>query len=589
MTGQMVAGTLLVLLTWGFALVAMTVLGLPLVMLAGRTIDLLALRVSMWAGLLVAVLLILATGILVPLRSGSAAVAVGLVLGVMLAVTLLARPRWRRPPRGAITRRSRPGLWAVALAAGLVTAYLAAAALGPVTNYDSGLYHLGAISYAGDYATIPGLANIYQAFGYNTSEFPFAAFLGNGPWDGQGFRMANGLIVTVMSADLVLRFAARRRSVGASVLLIGAVAVWVPLVALVDFLVTSPTSDSVVMVLSIVSLAYLADALRHTADFGRNASGAFATAFLAFTLRPTMAAFVAGVVAVLVLRGWRIRGLASVPLVRLPAVLGAVAVLVVVVQSVRDYLLSGWLQYPLSIWHFDVDWLAIDPVNSREATLGAARNPFDFENSIHGWSWVGPWLARVPLQWGIYQFAALAVFAIGVALLAHRRGVAPLFSRSLLLLMLPSLLAVAGWWLLSPPSFRFIWGPLFGLAVAPAGWWLHSIARLPRSTKATPIVPLAAVTALVVVVLVVAYGAVVKIDGAALTEQREFALGPVHVGYAMAPIPVSETIDQVMGSGLVLRLPTPTDQCWGAYPLCTPLIESDVSMRGPSIQDGFAP
>ena len=58
MTGQMVAGTLLVLLTWGFALVAMTVLGLPLVMLAGRTIDLLALRVSMWAGLLVAVLLL---------------------------------------------------------------------------------------------------------------------------------------------------------------------------------------------------------------------------------------------------------------------------------------------------------------------------------------------------------------------------------------------------------------------------------------------------------------------------------------------------------------------------------------------------
>lgn len=105
----------------------------------------------------------------------------------------------------------RPGLWAVALAAGLVTAYLAAAALGPVTNYDSGLYHLGAISYAGDYATIPGLADIYQAFGYNTSEFPFAAFLGNGPWDGQGFRMASGLIVTVMSADLVLRFAARRQ------------------------------------------------------------------------------------------------------------------------------------------------------------------------------------------------------------------------------------------------------------------------------------------------------------------------------------------------------------------------------------------
>ena len=60
----------------------------------------------------------------------------------------------------------------MALAAAVV--YLAVAALGPVTNYDSGLYHLGAIRYAADFATIPGLANLYFPFGYGNAEFPLA-------------------------------------------------------------------------------------------------------------------------------------------------------------------------------------------------------------------------------------------------------------------------------------------------------------------------------------------------------------------------------------------------------------------------------
>ena len=75
----------------------------------------------------------------------------------------------------------------------------------------------------------------------------------------------------------------------------------------------------------------------------------------------------------------------------------------------------------------------------------------------------------------------------------------------------------------------------------------------------------------------------------AATHERQFALGPVSVTYAVAPVAVAETVDRVMPSGLVLRSPATGDQCWDAYPLCTPLIESGVSGRGNSIQDGFVP
>ncbi len=148
----------------------------------------------------------------------------------------------------------------------IAAVFLAFAALGPVTNYDTGLYHLGAIKYASEYSTITGLANLYFPFGYNTSLYPFAAFLGNGPWGSEGFRLANGLIVAVLICDLVLRLFAsrgdlRRLSVGSWILFVAVLIALVPLVALSDYWVTSPSSDAPVMLLTFASCAYLADGL----------------------------------------------------------------------------------------------------------------------------------------------------------------------------------------------------------------------------------------------------------------------------------------------------------------------------------------
>ncbi len=127
-------------------------------------------------------------------------------------------------------------------------AYLALAALGPLTNYDSGLYHLGAVEYSRLFPAIPGLASVYSPLGYATAEFPLAAALSAGPWGSEGLRLANGLLMAALALDVALRALQGRRGPGFFVAAVGLVAAWVPLLALSDYWVTSPSQDTAALV-----------------------------------------------------------------------------------------------------------------------------------------------------------------------------------------------------------------------------------------------------------------------------------------------------------------------------------------------------
>lgn len=463
--------------------------------------------------------------------------------------------------------------------------YLAVAALGPVTNYDTGLYHLGAIAYAGDYRSIPGLANLYFPLGYANAHFPLAAFLGNGPWDGIGYRLINGLLVAALAADLLLRGWRRARGVGFFILAVGSAATMVPLVALSDYWVTSPTSDSAVLVLGVVASADLGDAMARPALAASSGSVAVMLGILTVMLRPTMIVFaIACMVLWLALlwrapRDFKVRGA--------PLLVFCVGLIAGVVMSVRDVILSGWLQYPLSLVPVNVPWRAADPAQYRTPTLGAARNPDDLWAAAEGWGWVSAWFSRLPQQWEVFEFAALAAASIFLVILAARVA-RPLRGRALLLLMTPSMAAVIFWWVATPPSFQFIWGPLFTLVGIPAGWrlwrlWCRGEGRWPAKA-----VWMTALGVAVPIVGVVAFSALARFDASGLTEQRTWSLG-VDVPYAVAPVPPAAVREAALSSGLEVLIPTESDQCWSAYPLCTPHAGGSARLRGPAIQEGFLP
>jgi hypothetical protein len=561
-------GAVLVVLTWILALAVLSGFGLVVALAVSPSRKIASLlRLALWWGLGLISVLALIVSLFTRLGGPTAAVIV-LVAAGFLGTVGFAVLRRRAPVWGV----SRPGWggWLLVSVLTLASVYLAVAALGPVTNYDSGLYHLGAIRYAADYPAIPGLANLYFPFGYGTAHFPLAALLTNGPWGVEGFRLLNGLILTMASIDLALRALQRKLGPGFYVLAVGMTATLVPMVALSDYWVTSPSQDSTALALTVVASAYLTDAIRGTRDWLAAASTSIVIATTLTLIRPTAGTYLVGLLVILMAVVTR-RRVSAKHLWRLATLSLGVGVIALVATTARDRVLSGWFQYPLSVMSFEVPWRAADPTAAREATLGFHRNPADLWNSIDSWNWVGPWLTdRIP-QWETYELLAMfLVAAIAVPLAVARAPKRRIISR-IALSVAPSAVAVVVWWGFTPPSYRFAWGALITLASVPIGWSLWSLLNYPSSRERprnqSQSLLLAALAA--PVLMVVVFSSAFRLNIEAMNEQWNVNVG-VEIPVAIAPVleaPV-RTID--LEASPTLLVPTESDQCWGTYPLCTP-------------------
>ena len=542
-------GGLLVLVTW-FALTLILIsVGLPFVRTGqkGPTPSRLpALATASWWGLGVLVLVGYALAFVQPLGS----ITTALFMLVLTAVLGAIGWRWvlRSPSKRAKWGR---GAKALALALGIAWIYLAFAALGPVTHYDAGLYQWAAVQYAADYQVIPGLANLYGPLGYASAEPVLGALLGATPWGTEGFRLLNGLFLILLGANAIARFISAPKRPGTAILLAGTALVYPPMIWMADFWVTSPTPDLPVLVLAVIAAAYLADLATDSKDANRGTMPTIIVLAAVMTaLRPTAAALAAGlVVTAIAISAYRRQPPGALPTITSAALAIATAALI----AARDRMLSGWLQYPLSIYPFDVPWRAPDPEGLRQATLGFARDPENWQQATQGWTWVGPWLARFPEQWEPWWL--LAALTTAGTLLALAKSSNPRW-RPLLAVCAPYVFAVLLWFTISPPAFRFGWGPLFGLVAVLLGWGLW---RRALFVPASVVVA----TGIGVVAIVSTF---IRLDWASPT-QAESWLG---IPYEVAPLPVPPVEEFTTDSGLVLLVPTDTDQCWSRYPLCTP-------------------
>jgi hypothetical protein len=338
--------------------------------------------------------------------------------------------------------------------------------------------------------------------------------------------------------------------------------------------------------LTLVAVSYFSDALTGKKAWQGDAAVALVIGLLLISLRPTMVAFTSAMIAIIIFFALRLRrtsdesGPANKPLWLLVA-MGGIAL--ALVQSARDYLLSGWLQYPLSVFRFNVDWAASDPVWARTATLGAARDPANLWEAAENWAWIPGWFARLPSQWEPFELVLLLVAAI-ICLIAAVRLTHALRWRGLLLAMVPSVVTVLVWFFASPPSFRFAWGPLFSLGVIPLGWALYSLARSQSIGRA--VAPVLSIGLTSVLIILIGYCAIARLD-TTWTKDRAFTLGPVQINYRVTPIPVPDTKQQELPGGLVIFTPVPSDQCWDVYPLCVGQNSGEIRQRGQSLQDGF--
>ena len=567
---QIVAGVLVVLVSLALGVATLALLGLPWATVAARNNSrATVLRHSLWWGFLVTSILALTVNQFTGLGSPTAGAT---LLGAVIVSGLLGLRALRRAKPSRIRPPAR-STWLLVGTVTLFTVVLAFRVLGPVTNFDSGLYHLGAIQYAEQFAAIPGLANVYFAYGYATPQFPLAALMTWSPMGIEGFRALNSLILLIALMDLVIRFVQREKSAGKYVLAVGLSVVAFTMLPLADYWVVSPTQDASVFTLIVVAGAYLSEALS-----GKRWVPPAATSVVicvsAVLLRPTMIAFaatVAIVVIVLTVRrrsSWGPQHLGSALVVTV-----AVSIAAVLVSMLRDYVLSGWWQYPLSSFPFNVDWRAPDPTEARMATLGAARDPSNLWQAAESWSWLPAWWSRAVSAWELYAFAVLVVIALVCVVLFRPPRIA-------LAAMAPSFVATVFWFTLTPPSFRFAWGPLFTGATIAVGWslWTRSTARSTtvRDTTLGVSLVLAATVALTIVF---------RLDVSSISE-TSVARG-IPVTFAVTPLTTTDIAEVALPSGLPALTPTEGDQCWAAFPLCSPQLPVTLRLRGQDLQSGL--
>lgn len=561
-----------------------------------------ALRVSLWTGFAILVLLALVPNFFVPLVSTTQVIIAIAVTAVALVAWILVRMR----SRGATAAPwVRPGWWVLVpiIAFVGITLLFAHLSFGPLSNYDSGLYHLNAIQFAAEYRTIPGLANMSDRYGTNVSAFNLAAAMANSPWGIEAFRMLVGLFAVLAATDMSLRLLdGHRRSLrqpGFYVLGLS-LALSLPFIAGgASYWLTSPSPDTTALLMTVVAGAYLADALasRETAW----TQVALVTAALAASIRTQLWVFFAAVVLALLIRAivvrqaghswWKPSGATGLGII--------IAALLFIVMMIRDVIISGWLLFPAPYAPMPVDWRVTDTAGVREWLLAWARSPgSDPAQTLSSWDWFWPWVSGAVNDWAIRGAFGMVGLAV-VVLFALRWRPAPEGGASegfagwgLLLAMVTPLLTILVWFFTAPDP-RFAWGAILLVGAIPAGFalaWLgDQVPEREGTTWSGNRLSATALSGLVVLtVLPVATAGLLQIRGfiAEGWQAREFTFGPITVTAAVNPVPVSEVQDFMLNSGQMVTVPVGTDQCWMAFPLCRPYPDPTIFFSGTSIADG---
>jgi hypothetical protein len=203
--------------------------------------------------------------------------------------------------------------------------------------------------------------------------------------------------------------------------------------------------------------------------------------------------------------------------------------------------------------------------------------------SVDGFNWVGVWFVDRFSQWETYLFLLLALTVVVVAL---RVRVNRSFWRGVVLSGLPSLVAVLAWFTLTPPSYRFAWGPLFTLFTIVLGWllWKASLSQIVIARSAV-------VGGALAIALVTVFSAGFRLDWDAIDQDSSWTLG-VSIPYQVAPVVSVPVVEQLLPSGVSVLVPVDSDQCWDNYPLCTPAPSAGLTLRSGDtgdISSGFLP
>lgn len=370
----------------------------------------------------------------------------------------------------------------------LVWVTVAAMAIGPDRQYDTGLYHLQSVRWAQAYAVVPGLANVDGRFGTNSSFFLFAALTDAIRIHGSTLRLASGLMFLPVIVQGILRVhaAVMGRNKMDSVGWFQTLLVPVTLVQARQY-ASAMSPDGVVFLLTVVVSAELLrifcierkshDENLSESELDYRVFGMILLTAIAVTVKVSIAIFAMGSVALAVWKWWTPPAASSTSvaapgssarvarLVRmfLPAIIAAV------LWIAHGVVLSGYIAYPSTIGSFPVDWRTPASVIRSDADwiFAWARSPgMEPRAVLTNRDWIPRWLAAITRDRDV--LGAAFALAIGVALaFASRRQRSRLANPGAghaYIVLLPSVCFMA-FWLFTAPAVRFAIGPIWVIGI----------------------------------------------------------------------------------------------------------------------------
>jgi len=408
---------------------------------------------TMVQGFLLLHVVFMAAHFVTPLSGWEVRVAVGL-----LAVTGLLRG-------GRIALRPRR-TWLMIVGLSLASVALATVT---VSNYDAGFYYHSMIAHLRGDNVVIGLANLHHRLGNWSGSLSLAAFLESGPWGGDGYRLANPLVILVVliaAAPRVLRVLGGRQSTGDVLAVIAVPLCLVEFLRSPGFFVAAPTPDTGFSLIAVLAIAALVDVIVERSD--RAAAETLTWSSLALIYRPTglVLALLAAVVLVYALKRPQMARLARVTSL---AALGALAHFGMTVA------LTGFPVFPISTLPEIVSWSVPQDMRAYQVRIvqTIARAAGEQAVGTEGWSWVGPWITRNRR----FTFEVAALLSAGVAMLGFGRHSRRLGSA---LLAIGVVTLPVGFWFWSAPDPRFGLGLVYAWAVLPLALAVNSLVESSR-------------------------------------------------------------------------------------------------------------
>jgi hypothetical protein len=464
--------------------------------------------------------------------------------------------------------------------------WIASRSMMPPTNDDSGGYHFNAIRWINAFPIVPGLGNLHGRLAFNQSFFPYAAALNFYPFFEHGRSLANSflLLLTIVSFVQFLRPVLNRpaRQAESHPFQYAAVLFALPILVCLTLNsdgLASPTPDLASTLLQLLMFVILVRGVAEWREGERQqdyrATVLAILAATAITIKLSNLAFSAVIVSICLACAWRTSGGRMRGLLRILVPTSVV----LLVWSVRGFILSGYPLYPSTIGHMSVDWAVpiAEVMEEANAVYGYARQPnAQWREALSGWGWFGPWSSRMSRDIGgvVYPLVLAGFFSVIAVIsrwlsFAKKRGGLAYFDCVILTPVVIGLL----FWFFTAPDLRFAHALFWCLSLSSAVLFLCSVQ------------PLLKKRGFVIVMGVVFIIANLHFLRNAVKMRHSIQAVSSSGWHSIMTVPL---IQKKTSSGLVVFTPKQGGSCWDSPLPCTPYFNPNLRLRIPGkLASGF--